>query len=382
MGFKAITLAGLIAGLASPVAAQTIDAGDVKLKVIGRIQSQFNTTSVDESDLVAAGRAPSTAIPSSTFEIRRVRFGAELEYEKWLTGKLEMEFAMARVQMRDMYVNMNFDPRFNVRFGQFKKPFSHLQLYSSTMWPLIERGVRIRGLSEMMSFNDSVAGTRALSTFRGATVLPDEQELLEVFRYQNFDIGAGIHGRFGGFGYQAGIFNGTGSDLPDDSNDKSYAARLTYKLPTSLPITFGSAISRREYRVTNRPAIQTDAGTAYEFDVELGAFRRTGLHLLGEVAMGDNLAVDDDFLGAQLVAAWFQPISHARFEGIEFAARASYGDPRRDTSDEDSAWLITPGINLYFFGRNRLMLNWDLFNPSGERFSSENALRAQAQITF
>src|SRR5687768_15494132 len=104
MGFKAITLAGLILGSASQLAAQTIDAGDVKLKLIGRIQSQFNTTSVDEAALVAAGRAPSSAIPASTFEIRRVRFGAELEYEKWLTGKLEMEFAMARVQMRDMYV--------------------------------------------------------------------------------------------------------------------------------------------------------------------------------------------------------------------------------------------------------------------------------------
>lgn len=381
MAVKATALAAMLLTFAAPAAAQTIDAGDVKLKLIGRVQSQFNTTSVDEAELIEAGLAPS-ATPASTFEIRRVRFGAELEYEKWLTGKLEMEFAMARVQMRDMFLNMSFDPRFNVRVGQFKKPFSLLQLHSSTTWPVIERGVRIRGLSDMMSYSDSIAGTRALTTFRGATVLPEEQELLEVFRYQNFDLGASVHGRFGDFGYHVGIFNGTGSDLPDDTDDKSYAARLTYKLPTEIPLTFGSAISRREYRVASRPTIETGAGTAYEFDVELGAFRRNGLHVLGEVAFGDNLAVDDDFLGAQVVAAYFIPLAHKQFEGLELAGRASYGDPQRDLSDEDGAWLITPGINLYFFGRNRLMLNWDLFNPSGDRFSSENALRAQAQFTF
>jgi hypothetical protein len=379
MRVKAVIV--FLATLAAPASAQTIDAGDVKLKLIGRVQAQFNTTSVDEAELIAAGRAPATAIPASTFEIRRVRFGTELEYEKWLTGKLELEFAMARLQMRDMFINMNFDPRFNFRVGQFKKPFSLLQLTSSTTWPVIERGVRTRGLSELMSLQDSLGGTRLLTSFRGTQVLPEEQELLEVFGYQNFDLGASVHGRFGGLGYHVGVFNGTGSDRPDDSDEKSYAARLTYKLPIDLPVTLGAALSHREYRVTNTPAITTNDGTAYEVDVEVGAFRRKGFRLLGEVALGDNLSVADEFLGGQAILAWFYPLENARFEGIELAARASYGDPQRDV-DNDGAWLFTPGINLYFFGRNRLMLNWDFFHPSDERFSSENALRAQAQIVF
>ena len=365
---------------AAPAAAQTIEAGEIKLKLIGRIQTQFSTTSVDEAELIAAGASPE-AISGSTFELRRLRFGSELEYEQWLTGKIEMEFAMARVQTRDAFMNINFGPRLNLRVGQFKKPFGMLQLHSSSTWPVIERGVRIRGLSALLSHQNTAAGDSTLGTFRGSIVLPDQQELLEVFGYQNFDIGAALHGRLGGFGYNIGVFNGNGSDRLDDTDGQSVAARLTFKLPTELPVTFGTALSRRTYRVASRPQIRTDAGTAYEFDVEIGAFRRPGLHMLGEVAVGDNLATDEQFLGSQAVIAWFKPLAHTRFDGLEVAARASYGDPRRDSA-EDSAWLLTPGLNLYFSGRNRLMFNWDFFTPSGARFSSENAMRAQAQLYF
>jgi hypothetical protein len=237
-------------------------------------------------------------------------------------------------------------------------------------------------LEEQLVFQDETAGGAALlSAFRGDPVLPEEQEMLEVFGFQNFELGATVHGRLGAFGYTAGVFNGNGSDRAADTDGKSYAARVTYTLPLELPITLGSGVSHREFRVASAPVIQTGAGTAFEVDVELGAFRRPGLHVLGEVAFGDNLAVADDFFGAQAVLAWFRPIEEGRIDGVEFAARASYGDPQRDLAD-DSAWLVTPGINLYFGGRNRLMLNWDLFTPSAERFTSENALRAQAQLYF
>jgi hypothetical protein len=375
-------LAGALFMLAAPeLTAQTIDAGDFRLKLIGRIQSQFNTTSINEVELVEGGLDPDP-IPSSTFEIRRLRLGTELTYHEWLTGKLELEFAMARVQMRDVFVNFGFDPRLNLRVGQFKKPFSLLQLHSSSMWPVIERGLRIRGLDDQLALQDT--GSALFSRFRGAPVLPEEQALLEVFGYQNFELGAALHGRFGGLGYTAGVFNGTGSDGLRETDRQSYAARLTYTLPTEYPITVGSAISHRDHRLprSGTPVIQTSNGSAYEFDVELGAFRRTGLHLLGEIAFGDNLAdADQEFLGAQAVLAYFRPLAGTRLDGIELAARASYGDPRRDL-DDDSAWLITPGINLYFTGRNRLMLNWDFFSPSADRFTSENALRAQAQLYF
>jgi hypothetical protein len=368
--------------LAGPAAAQTTEAGDVKLRVFGRVQAQFNTTSVDEATLIAAGRPPILAVPASTFETRRIRFGAEVVFKDWLTGKLETELGMARLQIRDAYLNMGFDPRLEVRIGQFKKPFSLLQLTSSSVWPVIERGVRIRGLLDMLTLEDSLAGgTRVLQSFRGVPVVGEEQELLEVFAYQNYDLGAAVLGKFGPFGYTVGVFNGPGFDRPDDTSAKSYAGRFTYKLPSSYPVSFGGAFSYRETRLRQLPTIDERGGTAFEGDVEIGAFRKEGIHFLGEFVIGDNLQdPDEQFLATQGVVAYFLPLSGPKLEGLEFAGRASYGDPRTDV-DGDQGLLLTPGVNIYFFGRNRLMFNWDVFKTS-DRFDTENALRAQAQFYF
>ena len=362
--------------------AQTIDSGPIKLKLLGRVQTQFSTTSVDEAELLAAGRPPSLAIPATTFEARRIRFGVEVEYEKWLVGKLETELALARLLMRDAFLNMAFAPQAQLRVGQFKKPFSLLQLTSSSVWPVIERGVRIRGLGDALSLDDSLAGgTPALSRFQGIVLPGEEQDLLEIQGYQSFDLGAAVHGSVGAFGYSVGVFNGAGFDRVDDTDAKSWAARATYRFGKSLPITLGAAASHRELRTQNRPAILTVDGTAYEADIEIGAFRRPGIHVLAEVTTGTNLGVDTaNFFGAQAIAAYFVPFADERFEGLELAGRISHGDPS-DAVDDDDGLLLTPGINLYFHGRNRLMLNWDFYQAS-ERFSDQNALRAQAQFYF
>jgi len=367
---------------AAPLSAQIIEAGDVKLRLLGRVQTQFSTTSIDEEELTAAGRPLATAIPSTQFETRRIRFGAELEFEKWLVGKLETELGLARLQIRDAFLNMAFDPRFQLRVGQFKKPFSLMQLTSSSVWPVIERGVRIRGLLESIAVRDSLAGgTRVIQNFRGIPVIGEEQELLELFLYQNFDQGAAVHGRFGALGYYAGVFNGSGWDRPDDNDSKSYAGRLTLGF-TKLPIVLGGAVSYREFRVRNQPTIVDSNGIAFEGDIEIGAFRKKGIHVMGEFTIGDNMVqTDDQFLAGQGIVAWFQPLNNQRIEGLEIAGRASYGDPRREL-EEDEGLLLTPGVNVYFFGRNRLMFNWDWYLMSSRLGESENALRAQVQFYF
>lgn len=371
----------LMVMIAAPLQAQTTEAGDLRVKLLGRVQTQFSTTSVDEEELVAAGRSPST-IPASTFETRRIRLGAEVEYEEWLVGKIEAELGMARLQIRDAFLNMEFSPHAQLRVGQFKKPFSMLQLTSSSTWPVIERGVRIRGLADALALGDSLSGgTRVLSRFNGSVMPGEEQELLEMQGYQSYDLGASIHGSHGAFGYHAGVFNGVGSDRPDDTNGKSWAARVTYKLGTQLPVTVGAAASYREIRTQSRPVIETSDGTAFEADLEIGAFRRKGVHVLAEVTRGTNLAAEStDFLGAQAIISYFAPLRHARFEGLELAGRVSRGDPS-DVLDGDEGLLLTPGVNLYFHGRNRLMVNWDFYQV-GDRFTNENAFRAQAQFYF
>jgi len=79
--------------------------------------------------------------------------------------------------------------------------------------------------------------------------------------------------------------------------------------------------------------------------------------------------------------SWFQPLDAPRVEGIEPLFRASYGDPSTGF-DGNSGVLLTPGINLYFQGRNRLMLNFDYYMPELDVLDPEHAIRGQLQLFF
>jgi hypothetical protein len=369
---------------AGALSAQVIEAGGLKLKLGGRAQSQFSTTSVSAEELIESGNPPSANIPAYMFEIRRLRLDATLEYQLWLTGKIELEFAMGQLMMRDAFINFGIDKAFQLKMGQFKKPFSMLQLYTSTKWPIIERGVRQRGLSNELLAEDV---NDVLTVFNNSVVFGEEQSILEAFQYQNFDLGAVVLGSAGRFGYTAGVFNGPGSDKQDDTNGKSFGGRLTLLASRTAPLTLGAAVMSREFLVRLTPSIVTRGGVAYEADLEYGDFRKPGLHVLAEGTYGRNLAIPDTFqlggrkfVAAQVVGAWFIPDT-GRIEGYELAGRVSWGNPRINI-DGDAAFLLTPGFNVYFSGRNRFMVNLDVYAPSGSGFTTEYVVRSQAQIWF
>jgi hypothetical protein len=121
-------------------------------------------------------------------------------------------------------------------------------------------------------------------------------------------------------------------------------------------------------------------GNAVELDAELGGFRN-GVWILAEMARGTNLATDGKFMGAQGVASYFLRTGSGRIEGIEPVARVSWGDPDDDV-EEDAGLLVTPGINLYFFGRNRLMFNWDIYMAQNDAIETQHAGRAQINLHF
>jgi len=279
---------------------------------------------------------------------------------------------MGRLQIRQAWMDLGFSEAVALRAGQYKKPFSLIQLTSSSKIPMIERNVRIRGLSDAIATADPGG---VLSEFRGAALLGEEQLLLETLGYDSYDMGASLHGTLGSFGYEAGVFNGTGSDRADENGVKSFAGRVTYRLPTTTFFTIGAAASSRDYL----DGQETEQGTAYGVDLEWGEYKRPGVWLMAEGALGDNL-LGGDFQGAQAVATYYVPIA-GRVEGVEPVFRASWGDPDTDIAD-DAGLLLTPGINLHFFSRNKLMLNWDWYLPEGDAFSKGNALRAQVQLYY
>ena len=332
------------------------------------MQFQLSTTTVGAED--GSRQAP------SSFEFRRLRLYFDIRLNDWITGAYEPDLAMGRLTTRKMFMDLAFSDGFALKLGQDKKPFSLLELTSSSKIPVIENNVRIRGLAAALQHDDAAA----LTTFRGAPLIPNEQNLVDQLLYKGYELGVTAHGKVGSFAYDAGIYNGTGIDQLDDNAGKSVAARVTYRLPVAHPLTLGLAASHRELNFPTASDSTTRSGTAYSVDLELGAFREPGFWLLAEATTGSNIASDDSFRGADGVLTYFHA-TRGRVEGVEPVIRVGYGDPN-DAREDDGALLITPGVNVYFTGRNKISLNYELFNPSGSSFSSQRSFRAQAQLYY
>lgn len=115
-----------------------------------------------------------------------------------------------------------------VRIGKFKTPFSHANLTTlgETLFPVIP------------------------TSLTAPVILPYSLNAVTPHIGTGFDLGVEVHGLVREkFGYQAGIFNGTGSNvnlasktLSDDWHVPSllYAARLTYQPQGVMPASQGS----------------------------------------------------------------------------------------------------------------------------------------------
>lgn len=364
--------------VAAPLSAQ--DPDPLRLTVSGYAQFQFNTTSVAEEDVAEAG-----SVASSLFETRRVRLYADIAMGDWIEARIQPEYAMGRFSLADVFMNFAVDPRFELRVGQFKRPFNRFYLNSSTQILTIERGVRIREFDK--TFGPRLgAGASPYSDVNGRPLYGEEYAVLSAMGLVGRDLGIAAHGRLGRAAYEVALFNGNGPDAPDRNDGKSMMARLAYAPLDGVPLTLGAAASYRELyfdgTVDGRPLESGElSGTALGVDLEWGRFRSSGVHALAELTTGDNLYVDGRIFGAQGMLAYLRPLGGARIEAIELVGRASYGDPDTTRSD-DHGLLLTPGVNLYFSGRNRLMLNWDAYVPGDDRLPAAHALRVQTQFYF
>jgi hypothetical protein len=321
-----------------------VSEGPIRISLTGRLQTQLNTSTADSV--------------YSTFEHRRARLGADLAIDEWIEGRIEYNFAAQRLE--DGWMNLALDPMLELQVGQFKKPFSRLELTSSSRIVPIEYGLRIRGL-------DASA---------------EHYLLLEENVYLGRELGAQIHGTIGMLGYAVGIFNGSDQNNRDHNDAKSFAGRFNLKPFESAPFELGAGASWRDVELVDTLDERfTEEGLAVEIDALWGGFRRPGLTLVAEVMQAENFATEDPMVGAQGIVSWFQPLDGGRVEGVEPLFRASYGDPTTELGD-DSGILLTPGINVYFHGRNRLMLNFDYYMPEAEVLDPEHSIRGQLQLYF
>jgi phosphate-selective porin O/P len=351
-GTYAVTIALLAFVTGASAQGIPLRSGAMEVWINGRVQTQFNTTDVDDE-------------PSTEIALRRVRLEAFVKVNDVVRGKIQPDFAGNRVTLRDAYLRIKLDTAFQVLAGQAHRPFSILEMTSSTRILPIERGVRIRGVS-------------------GAF---DEYNLVSQLGYSDRDVGLQVLGSPAGaplgLSYAAGYFNGPARAEAGAENTYQLAARLAV---APLPrVRVGAAWSSRDFATSEGlPGEEVDVtrGNAWEVDLEYGSYA-PGVHFVGEVTYGDfNPHVGSRFLGAQGWLAWRSDTVSATISAVEPVLRVSYGDANVNDAGDESAGgtLLTPGVNLYLGGLNRIMFNYDLWNPLvGD---TRRSFKAQFQLAF
>lgn len=353
----AVTSAVLALGAAAPAAGQglTLATPDssVRLTFGGRVQTLFNTTSVDDQ-------------PVARTEVRRARLEATVHFGRLIQGRIQPEFAGSRVTLKDAYVRFNLDPGVQLWAGQAHRPFGVISPISTTRMLPIERGVRIRGVEDAF----------------------DQYNILAELGHADRDVGLQLRGEPRGaplgLSYAAGFFNGPAAADAPEAETWQGVARVSIQPARNVRV--GASWSRIDHvSAGDDEAPETREGQAWEADVELGT-DKGGLHLVGEVSRGDfDPFAGAEFLGAQGWVGYRTGRVSGSISAVEPLLRVSYGDPDVDDEalvDGAGGTLVTPGVNLWLGGLNRVAFNWELWNPDGEGGETVHSAKILFQLAF
>ncbi len=389
--------------------AVTAAEAQTAIRVAGRVQTQFSTSSGDSSSWYNPA-----GVVSSAFDVRRLRIQADVRLSENVNLVVQPSFEMGSLRMRDAYLRvvMAHTPTSGVglMMGQEKKPFNRYTLTSSNNLLSIERGLRLRG------FSGPVAA---------------QANLLEDNGYVEHDLGAAVDGWTAGgrVGLKVGLYNGAGESAADVNGGKTIAARVT---ATAIQDSAGHPVLRLGAAFISRDrAVSTTATSAafapdssrrtsaFALDAEWGDFR-PGLHVIADLATGTALragafclngatpiacrvdgaprnfgnvrpnAPDSafaTFASFQAVAGWRWQLHDPRgtrlVKILEPALRVDYTDPDTGTPS-DQGMLVTPVLNVYFSPTTVMRVGIDLYayRDAAGAGRSARAFRVSWQANF
>ena len=340
-------------GGAQPLLGQAeITARGAQIRFGGRLHSQFATSSAAEGK-------------STDFFTRRARFTLDVSVSDLLDARVQPDFGGGELELKDAYFRLNIDRGLRLSVGQFKRAFDIFELDSSTDIVVVERTGRIDGVGGCAG----AGGTCALSRFT------------EKLAYADRDIGFKADGSIGDrLTYMATLTNGTGTSGSDENSGKSVAGRVSVQMADGVSLS--ANVSRHDFV---REDGDTESGTAFGADLEIGGFR-SGTHLQIGVIGGANWRLEPPtgeeiprFLTGQAIISRYVPLEGGRFAGVEPVARVSWGDPDRGMPD-DGGLLLTPGVFLYVAGKNRIGANLDIYDSGS--ISREFSFKLQTYLYY
>lgn len=333
MGVAAAFGLGLTLSAVHPLPAQEIRArGGSTVTVGARVQAQYEASSVDEA-------------PSSFF-IRRA----------WVTidGKLNdlvgarAQFNIDGASVLEAYLELTPSEALEIQLGQFKKGMSYFWLVPNAWLPIIERDARVTGV-------DHCPGVGSVCTFG---------RLTGALGLDNYEPGILAQGRVSPhFGYRFTLTNGEGIGNLDVNTGKSASGQLSL-FPTG-GTTRVSAYFALDETLNSRE--ETMGVPAVGAEVELGTWLG-GPHLIANVLRGRNWKLNDDakFSAFQFMAFWYLPMApESQFSGIEPMLRVSWVDSGAEHPEKVTGTVVTPGVMVYFTGRNGISTNVDFYSSGG-----------------
>ena len=369
--------------LAAPAQAQDSDevkfkTGAMELTFNGRVQVQASTSSCS-SFPVPDDSACEEQVPATDLFLRRARLTVSAKINDQIDFRIQPDFnKIDKIGLKDAWGRFTFSKAFRLKAGHFKRPFDGFVLFSSTQTLTVEREVAIRGLDNLLAPN--------LTSFTTAFDLSDR------------DIGVELNGSTnnGVFTYWVGGFTGN-SDLKfQDSNaSKQFVGRGQVKLgagPKDLKIAAAAAATDAEYTSVTQ-GMKSKYYYNYELFADWGDFS-DGPHAQLGFVFGDNpyrnalgndidLEAGEDFAKIaswQAIVSWKFPVGSGDM-ALEPVFRLSWADGNTDL-DSNEVWAFTPGLQIFFYKRNKLALNYDVASPTTDVLRSENSFKARLQFYF
>jgi phosphate-selective porin OprO/OprP len=209
--------------------------------------------------------------PPNTLLIRRARLSAEGRVARYFDFKVEGDFAdTTSTLLRDFYVNVHRIDEFQLRFGQFKEPFSQEELRSDVYQDFVERSLvnnlapsRSPGLMASGLINKGVLEYQ-IGTFNGKGLLAlnnnNTPESVVRLRFAPWKNSGGFWGKgfaFGGAYAQGRSFGATSVRGQTESRSFTYFTPDTIngkvtRANGEMTWTLGPATIRAEYDQTNQ----------------------------------------------------------------------------------------------------------------------------------
>ena len=347
MAFRILILFCVFLAPALLQAGEVVTKAAEKLTISGFTQGQW----------AYRDHLPDSLVNSAAY-VKRARMKLSAEITKRTESWLEVDFASSRI-VKDAVVAVLPSAALKIQLGQYKRPFSQEELFSSSATPVTDLGLTNLLVTTNLGYSGRSQGL--MVAYKGTTTKVD---------------------------LQAGVFTGAGeADLAvgdrlagrqTDINNrgKDWAARGGFLMGTNTTLHVAANVSARSVggTFTDGAAVVHKAKSflAYGADAEL---KHGGLTVWAEALTGDNFDDFTDtlptfttptFLGWHVAGNFLKPLPGERlFTAWQLEGRYEMFDPDNDV-DNDGSGLITGGIAL-FLGPNmrwRTDGEWTTFESS------------------